>query len=190
MTIGAVKSAAITLALVLSHATGAGAGETIQGLTVEYQPTPIGIDVTRPRFAWRMESNGNERGAAQTAYRIEVRDPKGAVAWDTARVETSNSLAIGYQGLPLKPATRYVWTVTVWNQHGAPLTGTSWFENGPDGSGPGSPAWGGAKWIGGGDDDLVLYAPYLAIFDVRYAVTIRSWQQRARASCTAPTTRG
>ena len=179
MTIGAAKTAAVTLALVLSHAAGAGAGETIQGLTVEYQPTPIGIDVPRPRFAWRMESSGNERGAAQTAYRIEVRDPKGTVTWDTARVETSNSLGIGYQGMALKPATRYVWTVTVWNHHGAPLTGTSWFETGLMDPAPDAPAWAGAKWIGGGDDDLVLYAPYLAIFDVRYAVTIGPGSSRA-----------
>jgi alpha-L-rhamnosidase len=37
---------------------------------------------------------------------------------------------------------------------------------------PDSSAWGGAKWIGGGTEDLVLYAPYLAIFDMTYALTI------------------
>ena len=44
---------------------------------------------------------------------------------------------------------------------------------------PGSAAWGGAKWIGGGNDDLVLYSPYLAIFDVKYAVTIAPGSTRA-----------
>ena len=44
---------------------------------------------------------------------------------------------------------------------------------------PDSSAWGGAKWIGGGNDDLVLYAPYLAIFDVKYALTIAPGSTRA-----------
>ncbi len=39
---------------------------------------------------------------------------------------------------------------------------------------PDSSVWSGAKWIGGDNDDLVLYAPYLEIFDVKYAVTIVS----------------
>ena len=49
----------------------------------------------------------------------------------------------------------------------------------PHGPRPGLAAWGGAKWIGGGDDDLVLYAPYLAIFDVKYALTIAPGSTRA-----------
>ena len=44
---------------------------------------------------------------------------------------------------------------------------------------PGLAAWGGATWIGGGNDDLVLYSPYLAVFDARYAVTIAPGSTRA-----------
>ena len=44
---------------------------------------------------------------------------------------------------------------------------------------PDSSAWGGARWIGGGNEDLVLYAPYLAIFDVKYALTIAPGSTRA-----------
>src|ERR1035441_11010199 len=71
------------------------------------------------------------------------------------------------------------WTVTVWNQAGAKITAGSWFETGLMDPAPDSSAWGGAKWIGGGDEDLVLYAPYLAIFDVKYALTIAQGSTRA-----------
>ena len=58
--------------------------------------------MAQPRFGWQMAAPAGERGAAQTAYRIEVRDPKGTVVWDSNRVETPESLAISYQGSALK----------------------------------------------------------------------------------------
>ena len=67
----------------------------------------------------------------------------------------------------------------MWNQKGAKLSATSWFETGLMDPSPDSPAWSGAKWIGGGNDDLVLYAPYLEIFDVKYAVAIAPGSARA-----------
>jgi len=157
----------------------ADAAVVIKNLMVEYRTTPLGIDVQQPRFSWQMEASAGERGTAQSAYRIEVRDPKGAVVWDSARVAGPESLAIKYGGSALKAATRYAWTVTVWNQAGAALTASSWFETGLMDAAPGSAAWSGAKWIGGGNDDLVLYAPYLAIFDARFAVTIAPGSTRA-----------
>jgi hypothetical protein len=150
----------------------ADAAAVIKNLQVEYGNTPLGIDVTQPRFSWQMATTAGERGYAQTAYQIQVKDPNGQVAWDTKRTESSTSLGIKYAGSPLKAATRYSWTVTAWNQAGARLAASSWFETGLMDPSPDSSAWGGARWIGGGDEDLVLYAPYLAIFDVKYAVTI------------------
>jgi alpha-L-rhamnosidase len=173
-----VTRAGAVMILLLAQVVGAQAADTLQSLTVEYRPTPLGIDVAQPRFAWQMEAPA-ERGVHQSAYRIEVRDSKGAVVWDSTRVESRESLAILYRGTPLKPATRYAWTVTAWNHAGQPLSATSWFETGLMDPAPGSPAWGGAKWVGGGDEDLVLYAPYLAIFDARYAVTIAPGSTRA-----------
>ena len=155
------------------------AAAVIQNLQVEYRNTPLGIDVARPRFGWQMATTAGERGYAQTAYQIEIKDPKGNLVWDTKRTENSNSLGIRYAGSPLKAATRYGWTVTVWNQAGAKLAAGSWFETGLMDPAPDSGAWGGAKWIGGGDEDLVLYAPYLAIFDVKYALTIAPGSTRA-----------
>ncbi len=157
----------------------ANAAAVIKNLQVEYRNTPLGIDVAQPRFSWQMATTAGERGYAQTAYQIQVKDPKGNVVWDTKRVEDSTSLGIKYAGSPLKAATRYSWTVTVWNQAGARLAGSSWFETGLMDPAPDSSAWGGAKWIGGGNEDLVLYAPYLAIFDVKYALTIAPGSTRA-----------
>jgi alpha-L-rhamnosidase len=157
----------------------ADAAAVIKNLQVEYRNTPLGIDVTQPRFSWQMAATAGERGYAQTAYQIEIKDSKGNVVWGTKRTENSTSLGIKYAGSPLQAATRYSWTVTVWNQAGAKIAAGSWFETGLMDPAPDSSAWGGAKWIGGGNEDLVLYAPYLAIFDVKYALTIAPGSTRA-----------
>jgi alpha-L-rhamnosidase len=166
------------LALVASMAQARGA-VLVRNPQTEYRNTPLGIDVAQPRFSWQMAATAGERGAAQAAYQIEVKDPKGAAVWDTKRIEGPVSLGIQYAGTPLKAATRYTWTVTVWDQAGAKLTASSWFETGLMDPAPNSAAWGGAQWIGGGPEDLVLYAPYLAIFDLKYAQTIAPGSTRA-----------
>ncbi len=135
--------------------------------------------MARPRFSWQMATTAGERGHAQTAYQIQVKDTRGNVVCDTRRIETTTSLGIQYAGRPLEAATRYTWTVSVWNQTGAKLAAGSWFETGLMDPSPDATAWGGAKWIGGGDGDLVLHAPYLAIFDLSYALTIAPGSTRA-----------
>ena len=42
----------------------------ICGQQVEYMENPMGIDVEKPRFSWRMEAD--ERGQCQTAYQLLV----------------------------------------------------------------------------------------------------------------------
>lgn len=171
---------ALTLAVaMLAAALQAQAAVVVRNLEVEYRTTPLGIDVAEPRFSWQMAATAGERGCAQSAYRIEVRDAKGVVVWDSKRTESAESLGIKYAGGALKAATRYSWTVTVWDQAGTRLTATSWFETGLMDPSPASSAWAGAAWIGGGSEDLVLYAPYLAIFDARYAVAIAPGSTRA-----------
>lgn len=155
------------------------AAVVIKNLQVEYRTTPIGIDVAQPRFSWQMAATAGERGQSQIAYQIQVRDPKGAVVWDSRRVESPESLHIRYQGSPLQAATRYNWTVTVWTRAGARLNAGSWFETGLMDPSPNSKAWGGAQWIGGGNEDLVLYSHYLTIFDAKYTVAIAPGSSRA-----------
>ncbi len=165
--------------VLLCVAAQANAAVVVRNLQVEYRSTPLGIDVAQPRFGWQMAATAGERDVAQTAYQVQVREPDGNVVWDTGRVEGSASVGIKYAGAPLKAATRYTWTVAAWNQAGARLTASSWFETGLMDPSPESSAWGGARWIGGGDEDLVLYAPYLAIFNLSYAVAIAPGSTRA-----------
>ena len=40
-------------------------------------------------------------------------------------------------------------------------------------------AWEGAKWIGGSNEDLVLYSPYLVIFNAKYTTAIDPGSVRA-----------
>lgn len=175
----AVRRMAVVTSVLLSCVWAANAATVIQNLQVEYRPTPLGIDVAQPRFSWQMATTAGERGAAQAAYQLEVKDPKGQLVWDTKKVDAPASLGIQYAGSPLKPATRYSWTVTVWNQAGAKLLGSSWFETGLMEPSPNGAAWSGAQWIGGRNEDMVLYAPYLAIFDLKYAITIAPGSTRA-----------
>jgi alpha-L-rhamnosidase len=167
------------VALLFLSVLHAQAAVVVKNLQVEYRSTPLGIDVRQPRFSWQMEATAGERDVAQAAYRIEVREVKGALVWDSERIDSSEAVHIRYAGSTLEAATRYAWTLTVWTRAGAKLGATSWFETGLMDPSPGSTAWDGAKWIGGGSEDLVLYSPYLAIFDVKYVLAIAPGSARA-----------
>lgn len=133
----------------------------LENLQVEYETTPLGIDVERPCFSWLMRAEEGKRGCRQTAYRITVTDERGEPVWDTGRVLSDKSLGIEYAGRPLNPASRYTWKAEVWNEEDKLLTASSWFETGLM---SGSDAWEDARWIGGGDEDMVLYSDYLPVF--------------------------
>ena len=106
-----VKRIRITAFALLGAVLPANAAAVIKNLQVEYRNTPLGIDVTQPRFSWQMATTAGERGYAQTAYQIEIKDPKGNLVWDTKRTQNSTSLGIKYAGSPLRAATRYSWTL-------------------------------------------------------------------------------
>ncbi len=142
----------------------------IVGLKTEYAETPLGIDVEKPRFSWQMQSG--EQGARQAAYRIVVTDDSRQTVWDSGKVGSTASLNIGYEGALLKPSTRYTWQVTVWDGKKKQHTSASWFETGLMSRDGAYEGWSGARWIGGGTDDLVLYAPYLPVFQLDYTVQL------------------
>ena len=125
----------------------------VYGLTVEHRTDPLGVDAAHPRFGWRMRSAG--RGRNQGAYEVLVASSPGrltggrADVWSSGCVNSSESVAVRYQGRPLKASTRYYWTVTVWDTKGRRLGSgpVAWFETGLM-STDGVTGWDDAQWIG------------------------------------------
>lgn len=140
----------------------------LSSLKVEYQETPLGMDVKKPRFSWQMVSS--KRNQSQSAYQIIVTDWSGNEVWNTGKISSNRSLHIEYAGEPLQPRSRYDWTLYVWNQRGILLSAISWFETGL--MHPSIESWSGAKWIGGDDSDLVLYPNYLPTFLINYTLQL------------------
>ena len=68
-----------------------------------------------------------------------------ADVWSSGRVDSAQSLNVGYGGPALKPSTRYHWRVTVWGADGKPYAASepAWFETGL----MKQDAW-KAQWIG------------------------------------------
>lgn len=142
----------------------------ISHLKTEYTACPLGMDVAHPRFSWQMESVA--RDCRQTAYLLRVRDESGKEVWTSRKVNSSTSLNIRYAGAPLKPRTRYQWTVVVWDQKGGEQTAGSWFETGLMETGQLYSAWNKARWIGSPDSAAVCYSPYLPVFTLQYVLQL------------------
>ncbi len=144
------------------------ANDGIVMLKVEYESTPLGIDVEKPRFSWQM--NSDKKGQFQTAFQIIVRDEYDNEVWDTGKIYDNSSLNIEYDGMSLMPTTKYLWSVVVWDKDENELKANSWFETGLMEST--LSAWSDAKWIGGNDDDLVLHPNYLPTYNINYTLQL------------------
>jgi alpha-L-rhamnosidase len=101
---------------------------TPYGLTTEQRTEPLGLGETHPRLSWKLRSD--RRGAAQTAFRITA-TVLGRLVWDTGRRESDESVLVPWDGPLLQSATRYEWSVEVWDETGA-VSGAAqtWFETG------------------------------------------------------------
>lgn len=172
---------AFALPLLWSGA-GVAADARVAELKVEYVSTPMGIDIERPRFSWQMLAPAGAKGTRQSAYALVVKDPQGEVVWKSGKVRQAASLNIEYAGRPLAAARRYQWSVDVWDEHGRARHAASWFETGLTASDGALAGWSGAKWIGGGDADLPLYAPYLPVFKLNYAMRLDQASGSTRAA--------
>jgi len=112
----------VSVGLALAHPTAfaADAPLTPTSLRCEYLENPIGIDVTTPRFSWKVESTAN--GQSQVAYRLLVASRPDKLAagegdlMDSGKVESDETLFIEYKGEPLKSRMHCYWKVAVWGQ--------------------------------------------------------------------------
>ena len=103
-------------------------------LTCEYIGNPLGIDTKAPRLSWTLKSS--ERNQSQSAYEIIVNDNEKEIGqgkgnqWSTGKILSSQNIQIEYQGKPLKPFTRYYWSVKVYDQNGQSSSWSEikWFE--------------------------------------------------------------
>lgn len=104
-------------------------------LACEYLVDPLGIDAVHPRLRWKL--NDPRQGAVQTGYKIcvgtdssDVLNGKGDM-W-LEQKEKSEDMLVSYNGKPLKPYTKYFWSVQVWDKDGnmSPISKVASFETG------------------------------------------------------------
>ena len=133
----------------------------VADLQVEYQVTPLGIDVASPRFSWKMVSDRYDQ--RQTKCQISVTEAAtGRHVWVSDPVPSDVSVGVVYRGEALKPCTRYNWKVEVWNVAGESVCNDSWFETGLMDSG-----WSQAQWISSGQPHFSKYRSHYQIdFDL------------------------
>lgn len=112
------------LFLILAGIPGASAQAPtlVTELRTEHHADPVGIDVTTPRFSWKIKSS--RRDVVQTAYQLRVarstRDVQRGrnLLWDTGQVASDQSLYVPYGGPALVSGQRYHWQVRIWDDSG------------------------------------------------------------------------
>jgi len=94
-------------------------------LTCEYLKDPMGVDIPRPRLAWKsIASDRTGRNLSQTAYQIIVSSSLKLLQknegdlWNSNKVRPYESNQIEYKGKELQSNTLYYWKVKVWDQDG------------------------------------------------------------------------
>lgn len=123
-------------------------------LTTEYRTQPLGIDISAPRLAWRLETD--RRGAHQTAYQIHAAASLDALnsghtdLWDSGRIASDQSVHVVYAGSPLQSRQRAYWKVIAWDETGASTTSEpTWFEMGLLNTSDWQAQWIGTAFAGG-----------------------------------------
>lgn len=90
---------------------------SIYDLSCENRTNPIGLDIKKPRFTWKIAATG--RNITQIAYNIRVATTpdfaKKNLVWDTGKVNSDESVLQTYQGQDLKSGQKYYWQVKVWD---------------------------------------------------------------------------
>ena len=92
---------------------------TTLGLICEYVTDPVGVDISKPRFSWILESN--QRGQMQSAYQILVASSEKNLnantgdKWDSGKVTSDRSVNVAYEGSDLASGERCYWKVRCWD---------------------------------------------------------------------------
>jgi len=101
-------------------------------LRCEYLDNPLGIDKVSPRLSW--QSDNSERNWKQVAYEVLVSSISTGKAdiWDSGKVDSGESVGIGYNGPALQSRKRYFWRVRVWDAAGqvSESSEAAWWEMG------------------------------------------------------------
>lgn len=116
-------------------------------LRTEAMLNPLGIDIEKPAFSWKLDSE--ERGFKQTAYKVVVAKDCGfnEIIWDSEKVISDKQTVVLYNGEKLVPSQRYFVKVIIWGSDGTSSESeTAWFETGL--MGKDVSVWSGAEWIG------------------------------------------
>ena len=101
---------------------------SVIALRVEYMTNPVGIDSSKPRFSWQLQSE--RRGTIQTSYQVQVARSErelhtSQLVWDSGKVRSAESTQRVYEGPPLQSSQRYYWHVRVWDDRSQ---ASSWSE--------------------------------------------------------------
>jgi alpha-L-rhamnosidase len=115
-------------------------------LTVEHKKNPLGLDVSNPRFSWKISGTGNS--IAQSAYSLQVAtDEKFSsikTVWQSGKIQSGESVMISYAGAALKPGMKYFWRVKISDNKGRE---SKWSETASFETGLMSKSEWKAKWI-------------------------------------------
>jgi alpha-L-rhamnosidase len=161
---------------------------TVDGLTADRQPSPLGLGDARPNLGWRLQGDGRAR--SQSAYQVIVSGPSGVV-WDSGEVHSSASSNVPYGGPALTSGTRYSWKTRVWDESGRPSewSDAASLETGLleridwKGTWIGAPAdtlnFSGDRWIWYTNDDAVNSMPAMTRY-LRATVTLPAAPAAAR----------
>lgn len=87
----------------------------VQNLLTENQASPLGLDISQPRFSWQLTSD--QRNISQTAFEIKVMNGK-ETAWSSGKISSDRSVQVAYAGKELRSGKKYNWQVRVWDNSG------------------------------------------------------------------------
>ncbi len=131
-------------------------GLLLMGQNVEFtklscnsQQNPLGVETVQPRFTWQVQAEGFNR--SQSAYQVivassqDLLSAKKADVWNSAKVGSTQSNFVPYNGSDLAPTTKYWWAVKIWDEKGkaSKWSAPQYFETGL----MGDAQWGDSKYM-------------------------------------------